>query len=50
MHQRRLGLDVTKNLSERAVRHWKRLHREVVKSLSLEIFKEQVDVIFRDRV
>ena len=51
MHQGNFRLDVRKNLfSERAVRHWNRMHREVVESLSLEVFKEHVGVIFRDIV
>jgi len=51
LHQGRFRLDIRKNLfTERVVRHWDRLPRAVGESLSLEGFKNRVDVALGDTV
>ncbi|KFO90581.1 hypothetical protein N320_11540, partial [Buceros rhinoceros silvestris] len=51
LRQGKFRLNIMKNFfTQRVIKHWNRLPREVLESPSLEAFKSRVDLVLRDMV
>lgn len=51
LHHASFILDIRKNfLTERVVKHWKRVPRELMELLSLEVFTKHVDMAIKDMI